>query len=96
MITDGGFLMATDMPHVPTEVELLHNYLGQRLQDDGGDLSLDAALSGFQEYYRQLRDLRNKVRQADDSLARGQGRPLDVEAIIGRVRKRLADQGVTD
>ena len=88
--------MATDMPNVPTEVELLHSYLGQRLQDDGGNLSLDAAFSGFQDYYRQLRNLRSKVRKAEDSLARGQGRPLDVEAAIGRVRKRLAEQGITD
>jgi hypothetical protein len=88
--------MATDMPHVPSEVELLHIYLGQRLQNDAGDLSLDAALSGFQDYYRQLRDLRSKVRQALESLDRGEGRPLDVESVIGRVRKRLADQGLTD
>ena len=88
--------MATDMPHVPSEVELLHIYLGQRLQNDAGDLSLDAALSGFQDYYQQLRDLRGKVRQAIESLDRGEGRPLDVESVIGRVRKRLADQGLTD
>ena len=87
--------MATDIPHVPNDVELLHTYLGQRLEL-GVDLSLDAALSGFQDYYRQLRDLRGKVRQAEDSLARGEGRLLDVEAVIGRVRERLADQGVHD
>jgi hypothetical protein len=87
--------MTTDMPHVPSEVELLHNYLGQRIKDNGDSLSLDAALSGFQEYYSQLRNMRSKVRQAMDSLERGEGRPLDVDALIGRVRKRLAEQGVT-
>ena len=88
--------MATDMPGIPSDVQLLHDYLGKQLASDGRDLSLDEALTGFQEYYRQLRDLRGKVRQAEDSLARGDGRRLDVEAVIGRVRRRLAEQGITD
>ena len=88
--------MATDIPNVPSDVELLHDYLGKQLARDEQELSLDEALSGFQEYYRQLRDLRGKVRQAEDSLARGEGRPLDVEAVLSRVRRRLAEQSITD
>ena len=88
--------MATDSPQTPTDVELLRDYLGERIDHEGRDLSLDEALSGFQEYHRQLQDLRAKVRQAEDSLARGEGRPLDVEAVIGRLRKRLTEQGVGD
>jgi hypothetical protein len=90
------FNMATDLPNTPSDVELLHNYLGQRLQRDGIDLPLDDALAGFEEYYRQLRDLRGKVREAEESLARGHGKPLDAEAMIRRVRKRLAEQGVAE
>ena len=88
--------MATDIPNVPSDVELLHDYLGKQLASDERGLSLDDALTGFQEYYRQLRDLRGKVRQAEDSLARGEGRRLDVEAVISRVRSRLAEQGIAD
>ena len=88
--------MATDIPHTPSEVELLHDYLGKQLEGAGPNVSLDSALAGFQEYYRQLREVRAKVRQAEDSLAAGKGKPLDVDALITRVRKRLAEQGVTD
>ncbi len=88
--------MSTDLPHVPSEVELLHTYLGQRLHEEGADISLDAALSGFEAYYRQLRDIRSKVRQATESLDRGEGGPLDVEALVASVRERLAVQGIVD
>ena len=88
--------MATDSPETPTDIELLRDYLGERIDQFGRDLSLDEALAGFQEYHRQLQELRGKVREAENSLARGEGRPLDVDAIIGRVRKRLAEQGVSD
>lgn len=88
--------MATDLPHSPSDVELLHNYLGQRLERDGTDLPLEDALAGFEEYCRQLRELRGKVRQAEESLARGHGMPLDAEAIVRRVRTRLAAQGITE
>jgi hypothetical protein len=88
--------MSTEMPGVPSDIELLHTYLGQRIQDNSGELSLDSALSGFQEYYDQLRELRGMVRQAEQSLSRGEGRALDVESVIGRVRQRLAEQGAND
>jgi hypothetical protein len=88
--------MATDIPSAPTDVQLLHEYLGKAIAGDQSGMTLDEALTGFQEYYRQLRDLRSKVRQAEDSLARGEGRLLDVDGIIARVRRRLAEQGVAE
>lgn len=88
--------MSTDIPQVPTEVELLHTYLGRRLHDEGSDLSLEDALSGFENYYRQLREVRSKVRAAADSLDRGEGSPLDVEGLVSQVRARLAAQGIAN
>jgi hypothetical protein len=45
---------------------------------------------------RQISELRVKVREAEISLAAGLGRPLDVDALIIRVRKRLAEAGITN
>jgi hypothetical protein len=86
--------MATDLPQSPSDIELLHDYLGKQLAEPGRSLSLDEVLAGFQEYYRQLRLLRSRVQQAEDSLDRGEGRPLDVDSLIARVRKRLLEQGI--
>jgi hypothetical protein len=86
--------MSTDSANYPSDVQLLHTYLGERLQSEGSQITLDAALSGFQDYYRQLRTLRCKVREAIDSLDRNGGQTLDVDAVLQRVRKRLAERGV--
>lgn len=88
--------MSTDIPPVPSEVELLHTYLGRRLHDEGPELSWDEVLTGFESYYRQLREIRSKVRVAAESLDRGEGSPLDVEKLVSQVRARLAAQGITD
>lgn len=86
--------MSTNAANYPSDVQLLHTYLGERLQNEGSQISLDSALSGFQEYYRQLRKLRGKVREAIDSLDRNGGQVLDVDAVVQQVRSRLAEQGV--
>ena len=88
--------MSTESAHSPTDVELLHGYLGRQLDCVGEHLSLDDALAGFQEYYRQLNQLRAKVRQAEESLAVGHSKVLDVDALVERVRTRLQQEGVDD
>jgi hypothetical protein len=87
--------MATDLPNPVSDVQLLHDFLGKALAGDVQGLTLDGALSGFQDYYLQLRDLRSKIQQANDSLSRGEGTPLDVAGVITRVRQQLAEQGIT-
>jgi hypothetical protein len=88
--------MSTQLSSNPSDVQLLHQYLGHALTCDNQGLTLDEALLGFAEYYRQLRDVRGKVQAAEGSLARGEGKPLDVEGLIRRVRERLATQGIVD
>ena len=86
--------MSTDSANYPSDVQLLHTYLGERLQNEGSQISLDSALSGFQDYYGQLRTLRSKVSEAMDSLSRNGGQTLDVDAVVQRVRERLAERGI--
>jgi len=88
--------MATDIPQVPTDVQLLYDYLGQRLRDEGDDVSLAQTLADFQEYRRQLKDLRTKIGAAEQSIARGEAKPLDADEVKALARKRLAQQGITD
>jgi hypothetical protein len=83
--------MPTEIPHTPSDAQLLHVYLGQQLDRAGDQLSLDEALAGFQEYYRQLNLLRGKIECASASLERGAGSPLDADAVIGQIRQRLSE-----
>ena len=41
--------MSTDTPYTPSDVELLHNYLGKTLQHPDEPRSLDDALAGFEK-----------------------------------------------
>ncbi len=88
--------MATDSSLPQTDVELLYQYLGRRLENGGREASIEAILAEFAEYRRELEEVRAKVREAIESSARGESGPLDLEDVIQRGRERLAAEGITD
>lgn len=87
--------MATDSNSVssPTDAELLHVFLGQRIANGGRDASIDELLGEFSEYRRQLESLRASLRIAEEQSARGESTRLDLEAIFESVHRRIAEQG---
>lgn len=87
--------MATQHPPSPSDVELLHAFLGRQLEAGDKQMSLESAMAEFAEYHRQLTELRAKVDEAQGSLSRGKAAPLDLESILDRVRGRLNQQGGT-
>jgi hypothetical protein len=87
--------MSTDFPYLPTDAQLLHDYLGRRIEDDAVDLSAAEIVAELSDYGAQLHQLRKMVSEADASLDAGLAKPLDVEALLARVRQRAAAQGRT-
>lgn len=85
--------MSTDFPQLPTDAQLLHDYLGRRIEDDAVELSAAEVVAELGDYGAQLQRLRKMVSEAEASLAAGQAKPLDVEALLERVRRRAATQG---
>jgi len=75
-----------------TDLSSFHSYIGQQLAH-GVSLTPAEALAEFLEYQRELEDLRAKVRQAEESSARGLSKPFDVEATMQAVMERLAKRG---
>jgi hypothetical protein len=88
--------MATDVSSELTEVELLYQYIGRRLTNGARKLPLAQLMSDYAEYRCQLEEWRNKVREGLDSLDRGEGRPLDLDALSARVDKRLDAEGIPE
>jgi hypothetical protein len=88
--------MSTELPVNCTDAELLYHYLGEHMNRTGRDTPLDELLSGFVRYRRELRDLRAKLRAAEDSSARGESKELDVESLIAEVTHELASESITD
>ncbi len=88
--------MATELPHEPNDVQLLHEYLGKRLNNGGAEATLDETLADFREYKRQLSELKSKLSEAEQDVAAGRTSPVDAASTKAAVRERLAQDGITD
>ena len=88
--------MSTELPTNCTDAELLYHYIGEQVSRADRETPLDEPLSGFLQYRRELRDLRTKLRAAEESGARGESKELDVESLIAEVTHALASEGITD
>jgi hypothetical protein len=88
--------MATAPTKTVTDGELVYQFLGKLLANGGRDKPVDWLLSEAAAYYGELQKLRAMLREAEESSARGESGPLDVEDIIRRGRERMAAEGITD
>ena len=88
--------MSTDHFAPSTDAELLLNFLSARIEGGGREAPVDQLMSEFAEYRRELNDLRSKLREAEESSARGESGPLDLEALFARVDKRLENEGIPE
>ena len=88
--------MSTDNPADFTQAELLYHYLGERIAKGERDAPVQNLLDDFQQYCQELDKLRSMIREAEESSARGESGPLDVEDVIRRGRERAAREGITD
>jgi len=89
--------MATENPIQPaqlTEAEIFYQYLGERIANGSRDSTAADLLADFEEYYRQLQDLRAKLHEAEASSARGESKPLDLEELLQRTEKRWDEKGI--
>ncbi|MBX3433840.1 MAG: hypothetical protein KF847_11005 [Pirellulales bacterium] len=77
----------------PSEVQLFHDFIGPQIAAGRGPASLEAAIEQFREHQRQLSDLKDKIRVAEEQSAAGQSAPFDIEATKAALRTRLAAEG---
>ena len=80
-----------------TERDAFNAFIDQRFgsqQVDG--ISLEDALAEFRAYQRELLALKASLNKAEESSARGESKPLDVDDVIRRGRERLAAEGIID
>jgi hypothetical protein len=88
--------MATDAQTEMTPAELLHYYLGMRLQSGGRKLPVRQILAEFPEYLRQREKMRGMIQAADEDIAAGRCGPLDLDTVINEVIGELAAKGITE
>jgi hypothetical protein len=88
--------MATAEKTEMTEAELLHFYLGLRLQKGDRSLPVQQIIADFPEYLRQRNAVRGMIRDADEAIAAGRSGPLDLDQTINEVVQDLAAEGITE
>lgn len=85
--------MASDLQ---SELEAFRQFLGERLEGGNSATSLEQALEEFRAYQRDLERFKRDTQESLQQSARGQSGPLDIEDVVARGKKRLADKGITD
>ena len=86
--------MPASIPNLPSDAQLLYEYLGRRLQSGEASLPGPEVLADLAAYQDQLLRLRTMIREGELSLDAGDGRELDIDALLGRVRQRLVSNGL--
>jgi hypothetical protein len=79
-----------------SDLELLHDFIGESLQNGGRLKTVDELLGEFREYLSEVERLREEIRPALERSLRGESKPIDWEALKRRGRERLAKKGITD
>jgi hypothetical protein len=79
-----------------TEIQIFHQFLGERLSQFGADFTPEDAVQEFRAYQEELERCRREVELAVEQSRRGESRPLDMGALKAEVRRRLAEKGISD
>jgi len=72
--------------HLPPELVQFKQFLDTSQQGGSSFGSLDEAVDEFRRYQRELADLKEKLRVAEQQVEKGQVGPFDVDATMRHVR----------
>lgn len=89
----GVIVMATEPQ---TELQAFHRFLGQQLESQRSDMSVEDSVRAFRSYQQDLEQLRADIRPALDEIERGEASELDYDVLKVRIAGRLAEKGITD
>lgn len=76
----------------PSDLESFHKFIGEKLENGGSTMTAEEALQSFRAYQHDLQRLHEHLQKSEGD----PGRKLDDEALKDRIRRRLAQHGVTD
>jgi hypothetical protein len=86
--------MATEISQ--NDMQSFYDFLGRRLQNGAQGMTPEESVQEFRAYQTELARFKEETQLALEQSARGQSKPLDIDALMKRVRARLAKNGITD
>lgn len=78
------------------ELEAFRAFVDHELGNGTSCSTVDELVAKFRDYQQDLDRFRKETESALEESARGESKPLDVDALKDRVVERLAEEGVTD
>ncbi len=82
--------MSTDFAF---ERDAFNAFLDQGFVVSEGDATLEEAIAAFRAYQSDLERLKKKLEPSLEQANRGEARPLDLDAVLQRVRQRMDQRG---
>ena len=79
-----------------TDIEAFYDFISRIRQSGIQDLSPEDSVRHFRAYQEELKKFRSDTEVSLEQSRRGESKPLDDEAFMARVRKRLAEEGISD
>jgi hypothetical protein len=75
-----------------SELQLFHEFIGQRLATGAAGSSVETAVGEFRKYQQELTELRTKLQIAEGQSARGESAPYNAEETKQALRNRLTSR----
>ena len=85
---------STDIPQ--TEGHSFYQLLGQRLENGASELSPEDCVAEYRAYQDELKRFLEESQPAFDQAFNGEGKVLDHDALMDRVRARLSAKKTSD
>ena len=73
------------------EIQAFYEFLGRRMDDP--TITPEQSVREFRAYQEELRRAQAELRESHEEYLRGRSKPLDVDALLERVRTRTALHG---
>ena len=80
----------------PNDFQDFNKFVTEHLSDHASNLSLEEGVAAFRAYQSELARCREEIKPAIDELDETGGTDLDIDAIIARGKKKLAEEGILD
>jgi len=80
--------MSTDA--IGSDIQAFYEFLGRRMDDPA--ITPEQSVLEFRAYQEELERAQAELRESHDEFVQGRAGPLDVDALMERVRGRLARQ----
>ena len=85
--------MATDLQN---DFQAFERFIGDKLEPGNSLISLEQVLGEFRAYQRDLERFKDDTRKSMEESARGESSPLDIDDVVERGERRLAEKGITE